>query len=302
MAPVHLLIDGDVIAFRAASAVQHNVLDFETGIAAPQALLSEGQTAVYNTMQRLLLDVVPKAHELGALTYQVFLSCPTAANWRFDVSSTYKSNRVDSVRPLLLDALKDYLRDEFGAITLPRLEADDAIGIAMTAPNPEGIDRIAIGRDKDFMTIPGRHYQFGNETDRGKPIIHEQTTEAADMWHLVQALAGDRIDGYPGCPGMGVARAKVALLEPHTFTGTEGKVTRGPRKGAKTIRWEATPTKFLWDCIVSHYEKAGLTAMHALDTARLARILRFGEYDPVTHEVRLWTPPKEICSDASSDQ
>jgi len=43
---------------------------------------------------------------------------------------------------------------------------------------------------------------------------------------------------------------------------------------------------------VDAYKAKGETEYEALLTARLARILRDGDYDFDTHEVTLWTPKK----------
>ena len=45
-----------------------------------------------------------------------------------------------------------------------------------------------------------------------------------------------------------------------------------------------------WDTVVSTYQSKGLSEAVALENARLARILRDGEYDTDTGKVKLWTP------------
>ena len=107
---------------------------------------------------------------------------------------------------------------------------------------------------------------------------------------MIQALAGDAIDGFAGCPGIGMKRAAEIIDNPTRLVPQEGVKTRGVNKGEAVTRWMAEPTRDYWACIVSHYHKAGLTEEDALKTARLARILRHGEYNPETEELRLWTP------------
>lgn len=286
----HLLIDGDVVAFIAASAVQKTIED-ENGLMTYWADPTEGEIAV----ERLLGDIYALRKDA---TRTIFLS--DRWNWRFDVDPTYKANRKDSVRPLLLDKLKDYLRAK-GAVSYEGLEADDAIGIFATAPSDEAGDdyeRIIVGRDKDFASIPGTHFQLRNRNyldERGKPVLKTISLEDADRWHMVQTLSGDLVDGYPGCPGIGPKRALAAVAECQRFVPHHGVVTRGPRKGQPTIKWVAEPASSVWECVVSHYVKAGLGEMEALTTARLARILRWGEYDFNTNEVTLWLPPSQIA-------
>ena len=38
------------------------------------------------------------------------------------------------------------------------------------------------------------------------------------------------------------------------------------------------------------FERVGATEAHALEQARVARILREGEYDPATGDLYLWEP------------
>ena len=121
-------------------------------------------------------------------------------------------------------------------------------------------------------------------------LVREVTQWEADRFHLIQTLAGDRVDGYAGCPGLGMERAATIIDNPVRLLPKEGVKTRGVNKGESVTRWMAEPTRDYWACIVSHYRKAGLGEAEALVTARLARILRHGEYDPATKEVTLWTP------------
>jgi DNA polymerase-1 len=48
------------------------------------------------------------------------------------------------------------------------------------------------------------------------------------------------------------------------------------------------PVKDMWKIVVKAYEKAGMNEQDALQQARVARILRHGEYDKKTGEVKLW--------------
>ena len=88
----------------------------------------------------------------------------------------------------------------------------------------------------------------------------EISLEQADRTHLTQALTGDITDGYSGCPGI------------------------GPKTAIKVLK------EGDWIEVVAAYEKVGLTEEDALIQARVARILRHGEYNKKTKEVKLWTP------------
>lgn len=298
----HLLIDGDVIAFTAASAAQEVIMDV-FGYARPFAYSKTGEAVVENMLANL------KAN-LGADSFQVILSDPKA-NWRKLVDPTYKTNRVGD-RPLLLDYLKDYLRQEHDAFHWDSLEADDVLGIMMTDPERgekqcvKATDRcagsapcpycesksitICVGRDKDFKSIPGLHHMLRDNDANGKPIVREVTQWEGDRFHMIQTLAGDAVDGYAGCSGIGMKRAAEIIDNPVRLVPQPGVKTRGVNKGEGVTRWIAEPTRDYWVAIVSQYLKAGMTEDDALRTARLARILRHGEYNPETEELILWTP------------
>ena len=111
--------------------------------------------------------------------------------------------------------------------------------------------------DKDLKTIPGLHFDPGNPDDG----IYEVTQEQADYNHLFQSLTGDLVDGYKGCPGV------------------------GPVKAARIL--EKDPC---WASVVAAYNEKGISEEDALVQARVARILRWGEYNMEKKETRLWNP------------
>jgi DNA polymerase-1 len=284
--PVLLLIDGDTLAFRAAAVSQHTI-EHPSGYIEHFARRGEGEAILDNIIARLRT-------RLKADKMVFFLSCPGHENWRLKVADTYKSNRKDSVRPMLLDPLKDYLRLEYGANHTAFLEADDILGITATDPEAYADYRkIVVGRDKDFATIPGEHYQLLDDTEAGDPIIRTRTAMEAAKAHYVQALTGDAVDGYEGCPGIGKVRALRIVEEPERLVPKKGVITRGKNKGQEVTKWHSAGPCSIWEAVVSNYEKAGLTEAHALKAARLARILLHGEYDFDTHTVRLWVPGDE---------
>jgi len=285
----HLLIDGDIIAFMSAAAAQGIWID-SAGWHQPIANETEGEAIVENVLHGLKTG-------LKGDSYSVYLSDPED-NWRKQVDPTYKATRADLQRPMLLDYLKQYLRDNHGATHWAGLEADDVLGILATDPKhhcgayPD--DRyVVVGRDKDFKSIPGLHHSIKQDVDaKGNMLVREVSQWEADRFHMMQTLAGDRVDGYFGCPGIGMDRAAVIVDTPMRLIPKEGVKTRGVNKGEAVTKWVGEPTQDYWACIVSHYAKAGLTEDDALRTARLARILRYGEYDRETESVTLWTPDK----------
>ena len=176
------------------------------------------------------------------------------SNFRKTISPDYKSNRKGTRKPVGYVALCSWVEDNYPTIRKPSLEADDCMGILATKPDNIG-NCIIVSDDKDMKTIPSKLY---------RPMADEQLTvsqQDADRNFLTQVLTGDPTDGYKGIHGIGAKKAEAILgTRPH------------------------------WGAVEQAYIKAGMTKEDALTQARLARILRWSDWDEEKGEVRLWTP------------
>lgn len=114
-------------------------------------------------------------------------------------------------------------------------------------------DTIIWSEDKDLRTVPAKHWIDGD--------VVEISEEEADYNFFTQTLVGDPTDNYKGCPSVGHKTAEKIL-----------EFGDG------------------WGAVVRAFISKGLSEEVALENARLARILRNGEYDTDTGEVKLWTP------------
>ena len=177
-----------------------------------------------------------------------------ARNFRKEINPTYKANRKATRKPMAFKEFRAQIMEKYPSITKPNLEADDILGILATKP---GADAIIVSGDKDLMQIPGKHLKQGE--------IVEVSEREGDAFFYRQILTGDQVDGYPGCPGIGKVKAEKILSKPEA---------------------QETP----WEFIVEAYEKAGLTSDDALLNARMARILRWEDWDNDQQKVILWTP------------
>jgi DNA polymerase-1 len=281
MSSTTLLIDGDTLAFIASSACQMTLE--EDGFYSHFGFQAEGEKIVDNQIHKL-------KEQLGAEDIKVYLSCPAEENWRLKVDPNYKSNRKSSIRPILLSPLKQYLRQKYGAEHMAYLEADDTLGVVATHPDLVPGEKIIVGRDKDFATIPGLHYQLKDDDEDGNPIVRTVTPMEAMKSHFVQTLSGDAVDGYPGCPGVGKTTAERIVENPEKLVAKKGVITRGKNKGQETVKWYSAGPSTIWEAIVSRYQKAGLGEEDALRTGRLAKILLADDYDIETSTVYLWEP------------
>lgn len=248
---IHLLLDGDIIAYRSAAAAEKST-DWGDGIHTIHALESDVRQIIQHTLGELLF---------GAKADSFYLCLTSSVNFRYGVWDGYKGHRKEVRRPMLLSYAKEYLNSLGDVKLLPKLEGDDVIGIYATWPDCSW-QHVIWSPDKDLKTVPGVHYDQKTET------IYEITEGQANKRWLTQVLTGDTSDGYPGCPGSGPKDAEKVLSE---------------------IPDDDLPG--MWKAVVKRYEKAHLTEEDALVQARLSRILRYGEYDLENSEVKLWSPP-----------
>lgn len=263
-----LLIDGDEIAWRGAAR-----------------LGKAGRVDAASAREEAARRIAALTEALAADGAVVALS--DRENWRRDLDPSYKAARRERPRPPALDPMRAALCEAHGAVSAPRLEADDLLGLWATgglvpgATRPElaveesaGLavlrqeraarrvaaeERVVVSSDKDLRGVPGLHGAASGRLARIAPI------EAARA-HLTLALAGDPVDGYPGCPGIGPKRAaaRLAAAEP----SLEG----------------------FWEAVLAAYAERDLGPGRALLQARLARVLQAGDLDP-SGAPRLWRPP-----------
>jgi DNA polymerase-1 len=183
--------------------------------------------------------------------------------FRHKMWPAYKQNRSGKRKPLGLGELKEWMMESYTSTLYPNLEADDAIGIIVTEDTD---NRVAVSGDKDFGTLPITWYNHLKKT------LRTITVGEANYFHLIQSLMGDMTDGFAGCKGFGQITADKWLKKHGAY----------------------------WESVVDAYKSKDQTAEDALMNARLARILRAGEYDRDTHEVKLWEP--KVNAKAQSQQ
>ena len=272
-----LLIDGDLYAYQTAAAEQ-KAYEWEEGQWTITADAVQGAENLDMALEHF-------AEHLGASRIVVMIS--DKENWRKEVLPSYKENRKDVARPLILPALLDHLKENYECMIRPRLEADDVLGIVATNKKLYPGRKVIVTADKDLRSVPGWHWNPAKEGE-GQEVQVSQAQ--ADAFFYMQALAGDATDGYYGCPGIGIGRAAKIVANPVELIPEERQITRGKNAGTTRTVWNAHPTNDIWRAIVSHYEKAGLTEEDALVTAQVARILRVTDYDFKNKKEILWQP------------
>jgi 5'-3' exonuclease len=237
-----LLIDGDIVAYTISAACEE-ATKWDDDLWTLHASEKESLKRAYDFVENYK-EILFSDHVTVALSDK--------NNFRKELSDTYKSSRKTVRKPLTYKAIKDFFEEKYETVIYPNLEADDVLGILAT--QDDGFTKTIITKDKDLRTIPSNIYFFG---EKQMQIIEEIDEETADYNFLKQTLMGDRVDGYSGCPTIGDKTAD-KILSPH--------------KG---------DFKAMWDAVVKEFKKHDFSDQEIQTQARLARILRNGEYDVV---------------------
>jgi DNA polymerase-1 len=252
-----LLIDADIIIYQQACVNEVNI-DWGDG---------ESTHLTPELAQANLDDIITHWAEKFEAKH-VYCCLGSSNNFRKKLMPEYKHFRKKTKPPVLRYDLVNYVSMNYSVISWDTLEADDVMGIMSTGPLLADLGRpIIISIDKDMKQIPGWLYN-PNKPDEG---VIEVTENEADYWFWLQILMGDPADGYKGIPGVGIKRAEKILDEIDIMVG------------------ESTES-MVWDTIVEAYESKGMTEDDALLNARMARILRWEDYDYDNKEVILWSP------------
>lgn len=221
--------------------------------------------SVASSMDEAYTLLLGRINTLVGLTphknYLLFISCTTEDGFRRqEIAKYYKGNRKSASRPGYYKECRQILQ-EMGAIMLPRLEADDAIAIYATMPQHKR--STVVSADKDFYSTPCNflHVNF----NRRQTNLSTVTEEIALYNHMIQTLMGDAADGYKGCPGIGEKRSANIIAMDDSFED-------------------------MWTKVVGTYVSKGYDEKLAIENARLAYLLRHGDYNIKTGEVKLWHP------------
>ena len=234
-----LLIDGDIIAFKACASAETPV-NWGDGLWTLHCFEQDVALRLDEQIDKLVNE---------APVQDCIVALSDKENYRKELAPYYKANRSNTRKPMLLQWAREYMQSKYNTIIYRRLEADDVLGILGTA----NTDTIIWSEDKDLLTVPAKHWINGE--------VVEISEADADYNFYHQTLTGDSTDNYKGCPKIGGVTANKLL-----------------------------DVDCSWDTVVNTFAKQGLGEAVAIEQARLARILRNGEYDTDTGEVKLWTP------------
>ena len=115
---IRLLIDGDIIAYKAATSAETPV-NWGEGLWTLHCWEDDVKSRVDEQINKLM--EAPVDNHLIAFTDKT--------NYRKDIAPYYKLNRKEVRKPMLLNWAKEYMNQEYNVEIWKGLEADDVLGI-----------------------------------------------------------------------------------------------------------------------------------------------------------------------------
>ena len=186
-----VLIDGDIVLFRACAACEREVKWDEFNHVL-QSNEEEAWDAVTSIMRGITTAVGSK---------HVAIALSGGDNFRKHLSPTYKRHR--GRKPLGYVTIRERMESVWDCKSVETLEGDDLLGIWQTSGKLG--DTIIWSIDKDMRGIPGGHWDV--KSGNAIAVSHDE----ADYFWMTQVLTGDTADGYPGLPGCGPKTAEKIL-------------------------------------------------------------------------------------------
>jgi DNA polymerase-1 len=245
---LNILVDADMVLFASASAVE-KVTKWDNNL---YTLHSDCNEAIEKLESKMKYYISRILKYKKAKEYKVTMMLSDHLNFRKDIYSLYKFNRLEKRKPICYLGLTEYLEANYDCIRKPKLEADDLLIIYNgILSNP-----IILSGDKDLLQAVGSNY------DHLKDKFTEVTPEMALYTHYFQCLLGDKTDFYDGVPGIGKVTAEKLLT-----------------------------ASCNWETVVAAYEKKGISYDDMMVQCRVAKILTKDLWNMETNEVVLWTPP-----------
>lgn len=241
------LIDADSLAYANAFAVEKKDDDGKVRVS------ENGQIFLRKKLRDSIKTILD---ETGASDYKLFLT--GKGNFRETDDNLYKANREGMRRPILLQYARQYLVDQYDAIVVEDMEADDRVCMEQTSCLWYGVDSVIAHIDKDIDQQEGLHYRWSL---RGKPSVSYTVTEEEGLRNLyVQALVGDKVDNimyYFGSDsntwkkdyGLGQKTAEKYLAVHHTaaemYTAVRSQYLHSPKFIKKSTEGQCTEEDLL---------------------------------------------------------
>jgi 5'-3' exonuclease len=188
-----VLVDGDIVAYRAAFATQ-----------------DQGPRDATNKVDELMDFILEATIDIPFASSDDYTAYLTGkGNFRFDIAKSheYKGNRKEVEKPVYLTLCRNHLEQQYNAVVSQGEEADDLISKAAASLD---YNCVVASIDKDMLQLPCWHFNFGrNEWAKVDP-------EGGLKFFYTQILTGDRADNIVGLHGIGPKKAEKLLQDCHT--------------------------------------------------------------------------------------
>lgn len=222
--------------------------------------------------------------------------------WRYNVFPEYKANRKKTKSPEVLAVLEQIptvqrLTNLLGipAICVPRMEADDIIGLLAVRCLKNDWKPVVYSSDKDFMQLMHMGVKVIRDVDKTNKLAAEsiRTVKAKfgctpEFILKIRAIAGDKSDGIPNpVPGIGpmkAARIVEAGVDPsqsdfHGHYRPQGVAAiLGPMIESLHQEWDSVHRNYRIMSILTsvHHPEVGAADRHflRLDLSRVMRELK----------------------------
>lgn len=229
-----VLVDGDVLAFRASAGIEErsiNVLHLPSGkekvftnrtelktrlrekfpedwkVKLQEYEVQDVQTAEDASYAcHIVKQRLKKLKEIfDADAVEVYLDGGNNFRERLPLPKKYKGNRVDMLRPLHLEAVKEYMRKIQGAVSVDGVETDDVVNIRAYQELRKGNRAIIASNDKDTLQSEGViFYDYTKDSPTAFLIpelgeLHKEGNEVKGCgfkFFAFQLLFGDAVDNY----------------------------------------------------------------------------------------------------------
>lgn len=200
-----VLIDGDIVAVRAAAASEERITKEVNGQVIRTREPKTEQELIWN------IDSILTTINRSFPNSDFIIVIGGGSNFRTRVDSSYKANRSPEDKPLLIDEARNYLKS-FGALEAPYVETDDILSILQNYSislhdDPMDSRSVIATIDKDLDSVPGHHYNFVT----GDKYFIEYENARYCYWS--QVMIGDSVDNIKGIPGIGSKKAAKILAE-----------------------------------------------------------------------------------------
>lgn len=128
----------------------------------------------------------------GASKYIAYIK--GKGNFRYLINPEYKNNRPKE-SPKWWKFVKDYLIDNWNAIEVNDIEADDAVNITRLNIS----DSFIVAIDKDLLGLEGTHFNWR----KNEWVTIDKKEAYYNFWNSM--ITGDSVDNIKGIPGKGTS-------------------------------------------------------------------------------------------------